>query len=189
VCAARGFDAARMEEIAARAAVSKGTLYNFFESKDALVIAAVAHTYEAHPMLTREGSLAPGASPRQRLEALLAELRAPFERVSAFLPVGFQGWALAVRDPARREQLASTLRESYARNNELLVRVLQEAKDAGELSVQTDATSVATALIAIFDGLLYRSVFDAAGANPELLRAAHDGLVQALFAPRGDENG
>lgn len=35
---ARGFEAARMDDIARRAGVSKGTLYNYFENKDELLL-------------------------------------------------------------------------------------------------------------------------------------------------------
>jgi AcrR family transcriptional regulator len=39
----QGFQGASMAEIAARAGCSKGTLYNYFESKDELFLACVAH--------------------------------------------------------------------------------------------------------------------------------------------------
>lgn len=185
VCSASGVDAARMEEIAARAGVSKGTLYNFFESKDALVIETMAHAFDSRPLLSRDEPTH-AESARKRLEWLLAELRRPFERVSSLMPVGFQGWALAVRDPMRRDQLATRLRESYRRNEERLASVLESARRAGELPVESDVDAIATALIATFDGLLYRSAFDPENANPDTLRAVHDALVRALFAPRGD---
>lgn len=66
---ARGFEAARMDDIARRAGVSKGTLYNYFESKDALLIGLAESV--AQMLISRV---------RQALEARLA-LRESIEYV------------------------------------------------------------------------------------------------------------
>ena len=45
-CERVGVARARMEDVAARAQVSKGTLYNYFESKQHLLLATILDSYE-----------------------------------------------------------------------------------------------------------------------------------------------
>jgi AcrR family transcriptional regulator len=78
--AARGISRARMEAIAARAGVAVGTLYNYFEDRDALLRALVEER--------RVGLL-------RRLDAALGEgAQAPFEAALAgLLGALFEHWA------------------------------------------------------------------------------------------------
>ncbi len=64
VFAEQGFDAARMEEVARRARVGKGTLYNYCESKvDLLIHAVIASMEEVRERIaaTVDPSRLPGA--------------------------------------------------------------------------------------------------------------------------------
>lgn len=68
VFAERGFAATRLEEVAQRAGVSKGTVYLYFESKEALfkaaVESAVIPTLEAGEAIAADRSLAPAEALR-----------------------------------------------------------------------------------------------------------------------------
>ena len=55
VCQERGVHAARMEEVAARAQVSKGTLYRFFESKEDLFLATIMDSYASVLRMSMSG--------------------------------------------------------------------------------------------------------------------------------------
>jgi AcrR family transcriptional regulator len=69
--AARGFAATRMEDIAARAGVSKGTIYLYYPSKEAVFEALVRANLL--PVLERAEALLaePGASPTEQLQRIL----------------------------------------------------------------------------------------------------------------------
>ncbi len=72
------FHEARMEDIAAAAAVGKGTLYRYFKDKDELFSALLAQAAE---QLTARLDEAPrqAAAPRRRLEAIVADVIAYFD--------------------------------------------------------------------------------------------------------------
>ncbi|HZT48381.1 MAG TPA: TetR/AcrR family transcriptional regulator [Hyphomicrobiaceae bacterium] len=72
VFAERGFEAARLDDVAARAGVAKGTLYLYFRDKEALFEALVQNAVS--PLLAEMSRLAgaPEVSPAQALEAFFA---------------------------------------------------------------------------------------------------------------------
>jgi AcrR family transcriptional regulator len=69
----RGFSATRAEEVAARAGVSKGTLYLYFSSKEELLKAVIRHTLSADIAQGRERLLSFEGSASNALTELLAD--------------------------------------------------------------------------------------------------------------------
>ena len=73
--AEKGFHRTTTRDIAEAADVAEGTLYNYFESKEDLLIAILAHVSEESNMLERL-SLPPDEDPRQFLLAFLLARKA-----------------------------------------------------------------------------------------------------------------
>jgi len=180
LCASKGFDATRMEEIAAAAGVSKGTLYNFFESKDDLVAATILQAYADHHLLVPL-EMGRASGPLERLDALLCAMQDAFAPTAALMPLHFQAWALVVRDPALRQRLFAALRPIYADNARAILETLEQARAKGLVSDAVDLESLTRACIATFDGLLYRSTFDPQGASRETLRAALAAVLEPVL--------
>jgi AcrR family transcriptional regulator len=72
VFARAGFTAARLEDVAAQAGVSKGTVYLYFESKDAL-FRAMVHERTGRYIAQLQEAVADG-TPRERLERFVARM-------------------------------------------------------------------------------------------------------------------
>jgi AcrR family transcriptional regulator len=72
VFAARGFEAARLDDVAARAGVAKGTLYLYFRDKEALFEALVRNAVSPLLEQMRAVAAAPQISPLQALETFFA---------------------------------------------------------------------------------------------------------------------
>ncbi len=180
VFARRGFDAARMQEVAGEAHVSKGTLYRFFRSKEDLLLATVLDSFHeaAGAIDAREGV---DASVRARLAARLEALAAALPALSAHMSVNFQAWGVAARDPEARARLFSALRAVHGQRLAELLEILEGARREGLLRVGVDPSIVAMVLLAVFDGLLYRSIFDPKHADGDALRAAFTVLVDAWW--------
>ncbi len=67
----RGFDGARIDEIAASAGINKRMIYAYFGDKDGLYRAVLDACLAQGLELTREGVVPPGATLRQRAEAIV----------------------------------------------------------------------------------------------------------------------
>jgi AcrR family transcriptional regulator len=113
--AERGFAGARVADIAAGAGVATGTVYRYFDSKEALAAALVDDlftrlTAELRPILARPADTAPIAAPVRAALAFLAQERDLLRLLRPELGLN----ALALYPPARgprqfREELAAQL--------------------------------------------------------------------------------
>ena len=120
----RGFHTARTEDVATQAKIAKGTLYLYFDSKDAIYQAAAQYTCDALTTLSAE-AVAAAHGAEQRVEAWV-RTRLEFwasrgDMYHMILTVG--------RETGHRKQTSTLLRSSHAE----FVAILREAIAAGEL--------------------------------------------------------
>ena len=87
ICQRSGVASARMDDVAALARVSKGTLYRFFESKEDLFLATIIDSYERGLRIV-DGRLEEQGDPRQRLDRLLQGLTEVLDANSARINAG-----------------------------------------------------------------------------------------------------
>ena len=81
-----GFHKARMDDIAREAGVSKGTLYWYFESKDAITKALLQHLFDRE-VQEMETALAAEGSVSERLLALTQQLAGRLEAQEKLIPI------------------------------------------------------------------------------------------------------
>lgn len=179
----RGFDAAKMDEIATRAGVGKGTLYNFFASKEDLFLAlALDHFERLRDMVERERG--DSRDPWQELESdWRALMRTAFPELMAQRNFTYQLWGFLARDATARERLFASWRGMYREREARLVQSIRDGQARGTFRADVDAAALAPLLLAIFDGLLDRAIIDAERIEPEsALRAVLD-LCRRVLAP------
>ena len=142
VLAEQGLSGVRLEEIARRAGIAKGTIYLYFDSKDAVFQAVVRHT-----ILEEMDRLA--AAPREgtaeeRFRRLLEDFWT-FVRTPRFQTV----YRLVAGELHRYPELARFYtREVSGRVSGALARILQEGIDAGEFR-EMDVAATAQMPIAL----------------------------------------
>ena len=183
-CERNGVERARMEEVAALARVSKGTLYRFFESKHELFLATLLDSYEESLRIV-DGFVDADADPRERLEGLLDGLTRVLAVLSPRMSVHFQAWGVVAREPAFQDRLYQFLRSFHVERAEELCDAIREGQERGVFRREIDATAVAEGIMALLSGFLYRASFDPANATPGRLRASCDALL-ATLAANGD---
>jgi len=169
-----GYDATTVEQIADAADVAKGTFFNYFETKEAILPALVEwRLQELGAALTHEQG-AP-ASPVARIKLAL--------RLVADDPL------LSDHTLARRMFALVQRRHSDAQFGQPLVQLFAEqvrqAQDAGEIRADLDAVYLACVICALFFQQMmmghrgYRPT-----ALPEVLDAAVDLLLDGIAGPK-----
>jgi AcrR family transcriptional regulator len=177
VCAHRGVVAARMEEIAARAEVSKGTLYRFFESKEDLLLATIFESY-THGLRLVDFELQAAADPRQLLERLCEGLVGVLAHLGANARVHYQAWGIVAGAPAHEAKLLSFLRDFHAQRHAEMEAIVRAGQAAGVFRADTPPSVVADAMGSMLSGFIYRATFDPRAASQTALRACFDALIR-----------
>ncbi|NNL65381.1 MAG: TetR/AcrR family transcriptional regulator [Myxococcales bacterium] len=177
VCGRLGYEAATMDAVAAEARVSKGTLYNHFDGKEDLFASTVLQEYDAGE-LRIAAHVGPGEDPVARLEGLLSAMVESFPAIAAGMMVNLQVWAVVSRDTEARRRMFEDLSARYARAGEALRATLRAGREAGRFRDDFDVDAVADGVAALFDGFVYRSVFDPENADGRAVAAAFDTLIR-----------
>jgi TetR/AcrR family transcriptional regulator, transcriptional repressor for nem operon len=168
----RGVAATSLDDVRARARVSKGQLYHYFTDKDDLVDAVIAHTVD--DVLASQPQLADLSS--------WSAISAWFDDLVAFrvalkgrggCPIG--GLASELAD--QREKARLELAEAYARWEEPLRRGLETMRGRGELDAAADPGRLATATMAAIQGGL---LLTKTRRDPEQMRIALDAAYAHL---------
>ena len=142
-----GFNKATMDDIVAESGLSKGTLYWYYKSKDALILALLDRIFVGELSHYEKLIVAEGTA-SERLKILMQSVAQEMSRLKHLLPLLFEFVALA----ARRKSVRETLGGYYRRYHRLLSQILQQGIDTGEF-VDIDADEAALAIIGLGEGL------------------------------------
>ena len=171
--AREGIDEVRLARIATDARVSPALVSYHFDSREALLVEALEHSYElagsARTALVADGSA------RERLEAMVeACLPAPGDQRDDWL-LWVELWLRAARNPEMRPTAARL----YARMRDWFADAIASGVESGELVAAMEPGRLADRIVALSDGYGVRVLigdgavtFDR--AREEVLAAAPD---------------
>jgi AcrR family transcriptional regulator len=149
VFAERGYHGATMDEVAARAGLSKGSLYWHFESKREVFLALFDRALEA---TERDWQRARGSGgPEQVLRAASEALLASARETAQLVGVTLEYLAHASRD----SELRARFERLYAGSCALVEEQIRRGAREGRFRA-LDARAVAMGIVAAFDGLLLK---------------------------------
>ena len=173
----KGFDQARMDDIAEETGLSKGTLYLYFKSKDDLIIAILDRMVQREfKQFESLNFTEPSAT--EAIWKITDLLTKDILGLQRLIPIIYQFLALAFRN--RYVQLA--LKKYINRYVDILVPIIQRGIDSGEFR-QVDVREVAIAMGAMIEGTLLLWVYDKTLVNPEHhIRSGMKLLLEGLGA-------
>ena len=148
VFARRGFHKARMDDIAAESHLSKGALYLYFRSKDAIIQALARKLFDVELRALRRAASERRPAPA-RLRALARHVLDSISLWQPFLPVLHEFYAFATRPGPVR----TALQDYYRQYSQALAALITEGIERGELC-PGDPNLLARTVIAQFEGLL-----------------------------------
>lgn len=181
VCRERGAGAARMEEVAARAQVSKGTLYQFFESKEDLLLASIIANYDAGLSLVDEHARS-AVDPREALHRLFDGLTKLLEEEAPTMVVFYQSWAVVAGNEDSRKRLDEFTRAFHVDRHQEAAQLIRRGQVAGVFRSDVSAEVIGQSIDALLNGYLYWATFDPESGTPRAFRAALDTLVGGVLA-------
>ena len=175
-----GFHAASMKDICEAAAMSPGSLYRYYPSKDALIEALIES--DRTRWLAVMDNLPVSKGLLAALEAL-AEAGLRDLEYRGFLNL----WVETAAEASRNGRVAQRLSESCRVLQGRLAAHIRIAQETGSIESETDPEVLSCLIFAAFDGLILRATFDRDVDARALTRGFMDFIGRAVGArrPRG----
>jgi AcrR family transcriptional regulator len=158
----KGFSEARMDDIAEETGLSKGTLYNYFKSKDDLIIAILDRIFQREFKTFEQIDLAT-TSATVSIWLFVDTVAKDIKYFLRAMPVAYEFLALAFRN----KTVQKALKVYVNRYMDILVPIVQSGIDSGEFK-SVDAQEVAVAMGAILEGTILLWVYDKSLVEPEV---------------------
>lgn len=157
VFSAKGYAAATVDDIAARAGVSKGTMYNYFDSKQELfldLLTASISEDEAHSdeIIGRDDTTA-----REKLEAILDWWLGRFAQFQQIGRLVLEFWATAARE-GDQGPMSDAFSGMYGRWRDRLASIFRQGQQAGEFDLPFGPDYAAGLVMALLDGVQVQSI-------------------------------
>jgi AcrR family transcriptional regulator len=158
VFAEKGYASTRVAEIAERAGVGKGTVYEYFASKEELLF-AVFESINADISSRMNDALATGGTTEEQLHNVLRLGGEVISEQVDLQPVILDFWA-ASRGKDFEETYRRAVVASYTFFRNLVSDFIREGQNKGEFNDSIDAEALATLVVATVDGLGIQLFFD-----------------------------
>jgi AcrR family transcriptional regulator len=150
----RGFHNTRMSDIAQKSGLSKGALYWYFESKDAIILSLLEKVFEPE-LQDLQTLLKDDRSAEQRLLIYAERTAEDIQAMLKWMPLIQEFLVLAFR----RENIKKFIKSFYKRNMDLLENLIQQGLDAGEFQARRPREA-AIAMGAIVEGTIMLWIYD-----------------------------
>ena len=177
--AERGINNVTLDAVAAKAGVTKGSLYWHFRSKKEVILAAAAVYYRQWQQQAHE-QIASTSDPLDQIRRVwhMSVSMCLFNRGRRVFST--EMFALGLHDPEIRASWA----QFYDTVRELYVGLVRAACNEGKLDV-ADPRSTADWMLATFEGIKHRASFEPQMCIPAERDALVDGFMQILQAMNG----
>ncbi|GAB4339228.1 MAG: TetR/AcrR family transcriptional regulator [Calditrichia bacterium] len=151
---------AKMAEVAREAGIGKGTIYEYFRSKEELFGACFDFLFQKteQEALQKLGSI---LDPVKRLKALVLETsRIYIEEYGDFISIMMDFWAEGIRKKNDGILQTMDLPRLYEEFRQLISGIIEEGKAAGRIKESVDSLYLASSIIAVLDGLMLQWMLD-----------------------------
>jgi AcrR family transcriptional regulator len=178
VFAEKGYASTRVADIAERAEVGKGTVYEYFSSKEELLF-AVFESINAGISLRMDTALAAGGSTKEQLNNLLRLGAEVISEQVELQPVLLDFWA-AARGRDFEEAYRQAVVASYTFFRKIITDFIRDGQRRGEFTKTADAEALAATIVASVDGLGIQLFFDRSLDPHRITKAFGHLLYQCL---------
>ena len=155
----KGYTIATVADVAAAARIGKGTIYEYFNSKEDLFYAV----FEWYRLKTEEAtrvdlSVLEGSAAK-KLEALSMSLVGMWEEIKDVFNLTLEFWA-ASSTLQHQDRFKENFRHTYHKFRGIVKSLIREGIERGEFRPDIDPAYVAAAMVGAWDALFLQAWFD-----------------------------
>jgi len=162
----RGYHRSRMADIANEAGIGKGTIYEYFRDKEAILLFAFEEYFAAFQTGAMQ-AMDSAQGPSARLVALIDFALGHVGEWEHHCAVFVDYYGVARTDEKQRFPIAGI----YDAMRSLIVQLLVDAQSAGEIRSDVDPTTTAELLLSLYDGVILHGVFGQRSCELSALQA------------------
>jgi AcrR family transcriptional regulator len=155
----KGFSGTMMADIADQAGMGKGTLYEYFDSKENLFFAVFEWFAEETEAAAKVSISALRGSPSERLVILSESVMQSWLKMKDLFTLVMEFWA-ASASSQMRQRFRGYFRRAYEDFRTIVASLIREGIQYGEFQEDVVPESVAAALVGTWDALLLQAWFD-----------------------------
>lgn len=159
VFAQNGFSGTAMAEIAACAGIGKGTIYEYFKSKEDLFFAVFEWYMKESGSAITVSISALGGPASSRLMALSDSIMATWSNMLDAYSLVMEFWA-ASASSQMRQRFKAAFRQGYEDFRGIVSALIQDGIERGEFQPDIEPEPIAAALVGTWDALLLQAWFD-----------------------------
>jgi len=159
IFARKGFSGTTMNEIAVQAAIGKGTIYEYFKSKEDLFFAVFEWYTREFASKTMVSISSLGGSVTERLKTMNDALMKSWEEIKDIYTLSMEFWS-ASASSSIRGNFKKAFQQSYQEFRRIVASLIQEGIARGEFRSDADPSSIAAGLVGTWDALLLQAWFD-----------------------------
>jgi AcrR family transcriptional regulator len=159
IFAQKGYSGAIMADIAIQANIGKGTIYEYFKSKEDLFFAVFEWFQKKTEKAATVGISSLGGSATDRLKVLNSTLMELWDEIKDVFVLVMEFWA-ASSSAQRRRQFKGAFKQLYNDYRKIVSSLIQEGVNSGEFRSDIKPEPVAAALVGTWDALFLQAWFD-----------------------------
>ena len=148
-----GFADARMDDIVAQSGLSKGAIYWYFDSKDAIIVSILDQIFDYETGYIRE-LLEREDSAKMKLAVFVETTIKELEKMKPLMPIFFDFWSLSVR----KKTINQAIKRYYQSFLDLVEPVLEQGIEQGEFRPVV-VSETAIAIGAMLEGTILFYVY------------------------------
>ena len=159
IFAQKGYSGAIMADIAIQANIGKGTIYEYFKSKEDLFFAVFEWFQKKTEKAATVGISSLGGSATDRLKVLNSTLMELWDEIKDVFVLVMEFWA-ASSSAQRRRRFKGAFKQLYNDYRKIVSSLIQEGINSGEFRSDIKPEPVAAALVGTWDALFLQAWFD-----------------------------
>ncbi|WP_169816695.1 TetR/AcrR family transcriptional regulator [Dyella thiooxydans] len=179
VFATHGYRQTTIDQIADATGISKGAVYLSFASKEDLFYALFEQMTQAAMHLPDASGEGPPASAKAQIQALFDGMLAMIDANEHLIPLTLEFWS-ACGVEETRERFGGRFAELFGAFRTLLSGLIEQGVQRGEFRDGLPVQALASAVMAMIDGLLLQQWTDPDIRASQITRAALPFLLRAL---------
>jgi AcrR family transcriptional regulator len=159
VFARKGYAGAVVADIAVEACIGKGTVYEYFSSKEDLFFAVFEWFQNQTGEATTVKIAHLGGSAADRLGVLNQSLMGLWNQIKDVFVLTMEFWA-ASSSPNMQDRFKAAFKQLYDNYRELVSSLIQDGINSGDFRADIHPEAIAAALVGTWDALFLQAWFD-----------------------------